>query len=174
MRQTSGNNSEAQKPSPQRATPKQVHLKKRTSYFPSDEEINNYFGITPQPISELAKVKKVGRPPVTVNIEAVRDNLMCIRYCDLPEELDDIFVGVGRLMQSKKSNTKPTAGSCIFRFFKTYPEISTANIKAFWECSDRYAEGLFPQLRVAHLMLERWFDHVDEMDRENFRYRLAG
>ncbi|MGL5373952.1 MAG: hypothetical protein ACRDA6_06050 [Aeromonas veronii] len=127
--------------------------------FPDDEAIADFLRVSHQAGAQQEKgqekeQKKAGRPPIIIDNSAMRDRLfgLSIARCIA---LDNLFVGAGRLFQSKKDNTKDTSGHLLFNFFKTYSEISSATIKEFWECGDDYVKKIFPQLRVAHLALER-------------------
>ncbi|ELV7507422.1 hypothetical protein [Aeromonas veronii] len=126
--------------------------------FPDDEAIADFLHVSPhtaqQEKGQEKEQKKAGRPPIIIDNSAMRDRLfgLSIARCIA---LDNLFVGAGRLFQSKKDNTKDTSGHLLFNFFKTYSEISSATIKEFWECGDDYVKKIFPQIRVAHLALER-------------------
>lgn len=127
--------------------------------FPDDEAIADFLRVSHQAGAQQEKgqekeQKKAGRPPIIIDNSAMRDRLfgLSIARCIA---LDNLFVGAGRLFQSKKDNTKDTSGHLLFNFFKTYSEISSATIKEFWECGDDYVKKIFPQIRVAHLALER-------------------
>ncbi|WP_421331986.1 hypothetical protein [Aeromonas veronii] len=127
--------------------------------FPDDEAIADFLRVSHQAGAQQEKgqekeQKKAGRPPIIIDNSAMRDRLLGLSFALLPA-LDDLFVGAGRLFQSKKDNTKDTSGRLLFNFYKTYSEISSATIKEFWECGDDYVKKIFPQLRVAHLALER-------------------
>ncbi|WP_088869678.1 hypothetical protein [Aeromonas veronii] len=130
--------------------------------FPDDEAIADFLHVSPhtaqqeqeQGQGQEKEQKKAGRPPIIIDNSAMRDRLFGLSFARCIA-LDNLFVGAGRLFQSKKDNTKDTSGPLLFNFFKTYSQISSATIKEFWECGDDYVKKIFPQIRVAHLALER-------------------